>query len=520
MPITPIAYVPRPFVPGQFVPTYGATLGALLRQAADVRAAGMAQQGEAARQAWDVLAETIGQYGQLQQAERARQAEQQANRAEAARRAEQDEREAIRLQLELAREERARDEAAARRGEATFNALPPGPITEEQLQAALAAPSAAPYLRYVFGPGTAEGPERLETPAEAQAREFREAIARRGGVVSPSGTAVLPEPGRVVRVPGPDGQPVERLVPPEELVRGVPVYTPPEPGRVVRVPGPDGRPVERLVPAEELAQGVPAYEPPRASEPGAADTGAEADLLAEADPDSRSILAQTGLSARGFMALTGQLARLPRDRRTRELALAEATEFANRRGVDLSTFASEFAGWNEAARLNVKRYAITQIAEQEVLATVDNLDQAARQAGLAPAVVANAMKLWLQGQVNNPIVQRYEVHLNQLRNELAFLNAALQGRYGQQVYQSDYEEAARVIRRGLDRRGLAGVKQAVELTVGKMRPVLEGSIDEARRRVWELFGVGEHYVPRASRPSAPGATTAPRREKPARLRTP
>jgi hypothetical protein len=213
------------------------------------------------------------------------------------------------------------------------------------------------------------------------------------------------------------------------------------------------------------------------------------------DPNSQSILAQTGLSLPGFMALTGDSSKLPRDKASRNRAFKEAEAFANARGVDASTLASQYKAYNETLESNIKRVNNTKIMEGELAGTIDNLKPVADAAGMGRLRVGNLAKQFAEGEFNDPTMQQYAFQLNQLRAELAGYNGALQGRTGASLTENDYHEAERVIKNGLDSGAADGLLKSVHSATEKMRGVLESSVDNSRKAVWDLFGVGGKFKP-------------------------
>ena len=228
------------------------------------------------------------------------------------------------------------------------------------------------------------------------------------------------------------------------------------------------------------------------------------------DPNTPSILGQTGLSYNGFLALTGRMSQLARDRATRAAASREVQQWANTKGVDVSTFGSQYKALNEVVEKNIARFNNTRIAEGEIASTLENLSDAATESGLTPVRAYNAAKLWVKGEFNNPDVQKYAFHLNQLRSELALYNAATQGRSGAAgVLAQDFEEASRVLQQGIAAGSLDGLKTAIERSVEKMGTVLAGSVDRANQDVWNLFGVGDKYKPKVPRKTDADGTLKP-----------
>ena len=220
------------------------------------------------------------------------------------------------------------------------------------------------------------------------------------------------------------------------------------------------------------------------------------------DPESKSILAQTGLTMPAFLAITGQASKLPRDAATRTRAFKQAEDFANKRGVDVSTLASQYDAYNKTLQANVMRNNQTNILEQEIDGTVSVLQPLADQAGMGKLRIGNVAKLFAGKEVNDPDVQQYRQQLLMLQSELAGINAAARGNIDQagnvKTDQSDMEDAGRVILNGLNRRGAGGLAQAIRSTTSKNRAVLENNIDASRKAIWDLFGVGQNYKPTAA----------------------
>jgi tetratricopeptide (TPR) repeat protein len=218
------------------------------------------------------------------------------------------------------------------------------------------------------------------------------------------------------------------------------------------------------------------------------------------DPNSRSILAQTGLSYPAFLVLTGQAAKLPRDRASRAKAFNEAQKWANKRDVDVSTFISQYQAYNTALSSNIDRLNRTKIMEAELEGTIENLQDVVKSKDLRRLNFANVARIWAGQEMNDPLAQQYAMHLYQLRNELAAYGAATQGRSGNQITLQDMREAESTIRNGIASGSLSGLASAVKNSTRKMDTVMQRSVDAARKSVWELFGVGENY-----KPKTPGA---------------
>ena len=223
------------------------------------------------------------------------------------------------------------------------------------------------------------------------------------------------------------------------------------------------------------------------------------------DPSSQDLMSQAGLTYNGFLALTGRMSQLPRDRETRNRASAEVQAWARKRGMDVATLASQYKAYNETLENNIQRYNRTQLAEGEIAADVENLIGSVKTSGLGDVRAINAAKQWLKGELNDPNAAEYAFFLNQLVNDIALYNSASQGRA---TLQSDVEDAKSVVQRGIAAGSLAGMQKAITASVEKMGTVLEGSVNRSRKNVWDLFGVGDKYKPKPTA-GARGATDQP-----------
>jgi hypothetical protein len=224
------------------------------------------------------------------------------------------------------------------------------------------------------------------------------------------------------------------------------------------------------------------------------------------DPASGSILAQTGLSAPAFAFLTGNNAGMPRDRAIKAKAIAEAQAWANKNGIDISTIQSQYKGYNQTLTEGIHRLTATQVMEDELKGTIANMRQAVKDEGLGQVKWANVAKLWLGGQVNDPQAARVNMHLNQLRSEIAAYNGATQGRTAGSLTVDDSKHADKVINDGLGAGSLEGLLRAVEDSTAKMTPIMQRSIDRSTRGIWDLFGVGKNYKNKAPAADAPPAS--------------
>lgn len=205
-----------------------------------------------------------------------------------------------------------------------------------------------------------------------------------------------------------------------------------------------------------------------------------------------SILKATGLPIQVFDYLTkGQpsLTRMPIAQQT--AVKAQANKFLNDNGIDYSTFKTTYDAYNDALATNVKAYNLTRRAETELTGTAALLSDAADDGDLKNVKVKNVLKLLAGEQVNDPDLIRYKTHLNQIVNEFAQYNAAVQGKNTPDL--AELEDAKSVISAGISSKGLKGFMDAVVASTEKMDEVLQGNINATNKQVWELFGIGDKY---------------------------
>jgi hypothetical protein len=219
--------------------------------------------------------------------------------------------------------------------------------------------------------------------------------------------------------------------------------------------------------------------------------------LAQGDATSKSILAQTGLSNGAFQALIGNSSQLPRDAVSRARAQAEATKFANDRGVDTSTLQSQYKAYNNVLQNNLQKSNGLEILNNEVQGTVKNLMPVADALQGGNLRWVNGAAAFVGGLKNDPNAQKYAFYLNQLRADLAGFNAISGGKTDQHgnahADDSDFREAESVIKTGIDSGGAQGLAQAVQATSSKNKAIVDDAATDANRNIWKLFGVGDNY---------------------------
>lgn len=128
-----------------------------------------------------------------------------------------------------AREKQQAD--AYKRGAEVAEEVEYGPMSEMQMGDVMQGPAAG-RARYVFGPGTADGPELQPTQAQQRELSMRQKLEGMGYSFGPNGQVIPPQKPtqHTVTVPGPNGQPMTKLFNEEELRNGVATYRAPVQG--------------------------------------------------------------------------------------------------------------------------------------------------------------------------------------------------------------------------------------------------------------------------------------------------
>jgi len=217
------------------------------------------------------------------------------------------------------------------------------------------------------------------------------------------------------------------------------------------------------------------------------------------DEDSKSILIATGLSLPAFGFLTrgtNALTRMSADQRLQYMG--EAEEYLNRTGTDVATFQSQYNALSKTVEANSLRNNQAEVAETELIATVDNLRTAADEAEFKKLKLLNVAKLFAGKELNDDATIKYSFHLQQLREEFAMYNMAIAGQLDsngniREINESDYRKAESIIANGIAKGSLDGFENALVASMEKMKVVLADSIEHQDKKVWELFGVGDSY---------------------------
>lgn len=209
------------------------------------------------------------------------------------------------------------------------------------------------------------------------------------------------------------------------------------------------------------------------------------------DPNSQSILAQTGLSVPAFNYLTQGTSALSRlSAADRQAVFDEAQKYLNKNGIDLSTFQSQYQAYTDVLQKNIARANQTSTFAGEVTGTVDQFVQDIGN-DFGNIKAANVANLFAKGQTNDPTVQRYAFDLQTMQNDLAGYYAASRG--ASSPDDADLRAAASVITNGINANSALAFKQAIAANEAKVTNVVNQSVDTAHKQVWSLFGVGDKY---------------------------
>lgn len=210
--------------------------------------------------------------------------------------------------------------------------------------------------------------------------------------------------------------------------------------------------------------------------------------------ESHDILGAAGLDLPVFNYLTQGTASMSRmSAAQRNQIMTKANKWLGDHGIDVSTFQSRYKTYNDVLSSNIQRQQKTQIMEKELLGTTDNLLKIANDKELGQLNVNNVAKVWAGQQVNDPLATQYAFHFQQLKNELAGYYAASQGKASPDVI--DNQDAAASLINGMSSGSLGGFRSAIENSTSKMKDVLDSSVNNANKAVWELFGVGSKFKP-------------------------
>jgi hypothetical protein len=225
----------------------------------------------------------------------------------------------------------------------------------------------------------------------------------------------------------------------------------------------------------------------------------ESEVDAPVDPMSRSILAQTGLSIPAFTFLvqgTTALTRMTPDQRLQYMN--EAEDWANKQGIDISTFKSQFKAYNDVVERNIGVAAKTDLAAQDIKISLDSLAELAKTPYFSGLKVANVARVWAGQQINDKTATQYAFNLEDMKSALAYFFAAQRG--NNMTDDADLEQADKVIKNGLSSGSIQGLQETITSVADRYSLIAKESVNKAQEGMWNLFGVGGNYAGTREKP--------------------
>lgn len=126
---------------------------------------------------------------------------------------------------------------------------------------------------------------------------------------------------------------------------------------------------------------------------------------------------------------------------------------------------------------------------------------------------SNEAKSWVAQQVNDPRATQIADQLNRFRNEMAGYNAVAGGHLMQngqpEPTPDDFKKADQVISTGINSKSIKALSDSIKLSADKNREVLDRTLDDTRKAMWDLFGVGQNYKPQHSDKSDKASDATP-----------
>lgn len=238
------------------------------------------------------------------------------------------------------------------------------------------------------------------------------------------------------------------------------------------------------------------------------------------DATAGGITGATGLSLQAFNYLTQgttSMSRMPVAQRNQ--IMKEANDFLNKNGIDISTFQSQYKAYNDVLQSNLARANNTKIFAGEITGTVD---QFVNDIGnnFSSLKAANVVRLLAGEQVNDPTVQKYAFDLQTMQNDLAgYYAASRTGAANATPDDSDKRAAAAVILNGINGKSAAAFKQSIMDNEQKVTNVVSKAANDAQKQVWDLFGVGGQYKPKAAQVNPKDAVDEYVKENPDKVDT-
>ena len=209
-------------------------------------------------------------------------------------------------------------------------------------------------------------------------------------------------------------------------------------------------------------------------------------------PGQGGILNATGLSLNEFNYLTQGTSALTRmSAPERSAIISKANAFLNKKGIDVSTFQSQYKAYNDVLQNNLKRANQTTVMAGEVTGSADSLASAIDEKDLGKFKTANVLDLMLGKEVNDKTTMKYSSQLRFMANDLAGYLAASRGASSPEL--QDQRDAAQLISDGLNKESVTAFKDSILANEKKVNKVVSNAANNAQKQVWDMFGVGGQY---------------------------
>lgn len=186
--------------------------------------------------------------------------------------------------------------------------------------------------------------------------------------------------------------------------------------------------------------------------------------------------------------------------KTRAKIKQDATDFLNKRWLDISTFQAQYNALSKTVEANSLRNNQAAVAEWELDATLKNVKSAAEEANLWDLKKLNLAKIRVWEQLNDAEASTFKFHLSQLREEFAMYNSAIWWQIDangnvRAPNESDYKRADDIIQSGFAAGSIDWFEKALANSRSKMWDVLWSSVDAQNKQVRKLFWVDDKYKP-------------------------
>lgn len=230
------------------------------------------------------------------------------------------------------------------------------------------------------------------------------------------------------------------------------------------------------------------------------------------DPNSNNLSSQTGLSDQALKLATGQMKGQRLSAQQSMMLEKEITDWGIKNNANTSTLVPQAEAAFHILQNNIQRNNQGTILEKEISGSIENAAQLADDIGQGRIKMADVLNVWAGKQTNDPQTIQAADQLGRLRSELAGYNAVAGGHLMQngtpEPTPGDFREAETIISNGINAGGLKALSDSIHMSAVKNRNVLEGSIDDANKSYYSLFGAEYHPPNRAADQLGGGAKSA------------